>query len=156
MFTDHQKMEIIEYLIETPGRVYIGGDSQRYSKNGKAWAKFTVVFIVHIHNSKGGKIFHFSESEPVWDQHLDKPKLRLMTEVRKIVDTYIEFGELLEGREVEIHLDISPDEKNGSSAVVSEAIGYCMGMAGIKPKIKPDSWASYTAGDHYVRGKNRL
>lgn len=154
MFTEKEKMQIVDYLINTPGNVYIGGDSQRFIKDNKWYARFTVVFIVHIQNKFGGKIFHYTEVEPVYDKHLNKPRLRLMEEVRKIVNTYIEFGELLEDRNVEIHLDLNASEVHGSNVVVKEALGYVLGMTGFHAKIKPEAWAGSHCGDYYVRGKH--
>lgn len=154
MFSEKEKEEIVNYLIDTPGNVYIGGDSVKFKKNGQWFAKFTVVFIVHIANAHGGKIFHYSETEPVYDKQMNKPRLRLMTEVRKIVDCYIEFGELLEGREVEIHLDINSNEQHNSSIVMKEALGYVLGMTGLEAKLKPEAFAAAHAGDHFVRSKH--
>lgn len=154
MFTEEQKLEIIDYLIETPGKIYLGGDSQKFKKNGKFYAKFTVVFIVHINDKNGGKIFHYTETEPVYDKVKDKPRMRLMMEVQKIVSTYLEFGELLEDREVQIHLDINSEEQHNSSIVLREAMGYVLGMTGIEAKVKPQAWAAAHAGDHFVRGKH--
>lgn len=154
MFTEKEQLEIIQYLIDTSGKIYIGGDSQKYKKDNKWYARFTVVFIVHINNKNGGKIFHYTEKEPVYDIKNEKPRLRLMTEVRKIVDCYLAFGELLEDRDVEIHLDINSDEKHNSSIVLKEALGYVMGMTGIEAYVKPEAWAAAHAADHHVRGKH--
>lgn len=154
MFTEEEKLQIIDYLIETPGKVYLGGDSQVFKKNSKWFAKFTCVFIVHIHDKHGGKIFHYTDVEPIFDKHKDKPRLRLMTEVRKIVDMYVEFGELLEDREVQIHLDINGNDKYNSNLVMKEAIGYVKGMTNIDAKVKPEAWAAAHAADHHVRGKH--
>ena len=154
MFSEKQQLEIIEYLIDTPGKVYLGGDSQKFKKNGEWFAKFTVVFIIHINDSNGGKIFHYTETERVYDKHMNKPRMRLMTEVRKIVDAYLQFGEILEDRDVEIHLDINSDENQVSNMVVREAVGYCLGMTGIDAKVKPQAWAAAHAADHLVRNKH--
>jgi len=154
MFTEQEKLEIFDYLNKTPGNIYIGGDSQRFLKSGKFYARFTVVLIVHIKNNSGGKIFHYTEVEPVYDKYLDKPRLRLMEEVRKIVNTYIEFADILNDRKVEIHLDLNPKEKYGSNVILKEALGYVLGMTGFHAKIKPDAWAGSNCSDHYVRGKH--
>lgn len=155
MFTEEEKLEIIDYLIETPGKVYIGGDSERFTKDKRVYARFSIVFIIHIENAHGGKIFHYTEVEPVYDKHKDKPRLRLMTEVRKIVDCYIDFGELLEDREVEIHLDINSKEEHNSNLVMREALGYVKGMTGLDAKVKPEAFAAAHAGDHFVRNKHK-
>lgn len=154
MFSEEQQLEIIDYLIDTPGKVYIGGDSQKFKKNGDWYAKFTVVFIVHINDCNGGRIFHFTETDRVYDRQLNKPRLRLMTEVRKIVDAYLQFGEILEDRDVEIHLDINSDENQVSNIVMKEALGYVLGMTGIEAMVKPQAWAAAHAGDHFVRNKH--
>ena len=154
MFTEKEKLEIIDYLIETDGNVYIGGDSVKFKRKGQWWAKYTIVFIVHINNANGGKIFHYSVTEPVYDKTIDKPRMRLMTEVYKIVECYLAFGELLEDRNVELHLDINSDQMHNSNLVVSEALGYVKGMTGLNAKIKPDAFAAAHAGDHFVRGKH--
>jgi len=75
-------------------------------------------------------------------------------EVQKIVDTYMDFSDLIEDRHVEIHLDLNPSEKHASNVVVKEALGYVLGMTGLNAKIKPDAFAACHAGDHYVRGKH--
>ena len=153
MFTEQEKMEIIEYLIDTPGKVYIGGDSQKFNKNGKWFARFTCVLIVHINNHNGGKIFHYTETEPVYDQKANSPKMRLMREVQKIVELYSEFESILDGREVQIHLDINSSPEHNSNIIMKEALGYVKGMTGIDAKIKPESWAAAHAADHHVRFK---
>jgi predicted RNase H-related nuclease YkuK (DUF458 family) len=157
MFSEHQKQEIVDYLIENDGTVYIGGDSVKFVKTVKgqkqSFAKYTVVFVVHINNKNGARIFHYSDVEPVYDKKLNKPRMRLMREVQKVVECYLEFGELLDDREVEIHLDINSDANHGSNVVAREAIGYVTGTTGRVVKIKPEAFAAAHAGDHYVRGK---
>lgn len=154
MFTEEEKKEITEFLLKTPGNVYIGGDSQTFYKDDKRYARFTIVLIVHINNNSGGKIFHYTETDPVYDKYLNKPRMRLMQEVHKIVDTYIEFGEVLEDRHIEIHLDLNASTVHGSNIVVKEALGYVLGMTGCHAKIKPQAWAGSHCGDYYVRGRH--
>jgi len=154
MFTEEEKLEIVDYLIETPGNIYIGCDSEKFKKKGVWFAKYTIVFIIHIENARGGRIFHYSVVEQVFDKQMNKPKMRLMTEVRKIVDCYLEFGELLEDRNVEIHLDINSDPDHNSNLVVKEALGYVKGMTGLDAKIKPDAFAAAHCADHFVRNKH--
>ena len=153
MFSEKEQEEIMEYLIDTPGKVYLGGDSQRFKKNGVWYARYTCVFIVHINNQNGGKIFYYSEVERDFDQQNNKPRMRLMNEVHKIVNMYLQFGELLEDREVQIHLDINSDQKHNSNLVMKEAMGYVKGVTGIDAKVKPQAWAAAHAADAGVRGR---
>jgi predicted RNase H-related nuclease YkuK (DUF458 family) len=53
----------------------------------------------------------------------------------------------LEDRYVEVHLDINPDEKYGSSCVVQQAIGYIKGTCNVVPMVKPRAFAASYAAD---------
>ena len=75
--------------------------------------------------------------------------MRLMNEVMKIADLYLKLADVLEDRDVEIHLDINKDEKYGSSCVVSEAIGYIKGMCNVVPFVKPDSFVASHCADRF-------
>jgi predicted RNase H-related nuclease YkuK (DUF458 family) len=48
-----------------------------------------------------------------------------------------------------LHLDINPDERYGSSCVVTQAIGYIIGTCNIEPKVKPYAFAASIAADRY-------
>ncbi len=155
MFNEKEINEIRDYL-ETVGpesRVYLGCDSQKFKKHGEWWARYTVVLIVHINNCNGGKVFGYNMQERDYDQKFDKPRMRLMNEVYKVSEVYLELGDVLENHEVEVHLDINPDEKWGSSCVIREAAGYIRGVCGVEPKVKPDAFAASYAADAVVRGR---
>ena len=77
-----------------------------------------------------------------------------MREVYLVAECFELFMDQLIDREVEIHLDINPNEKHKSSSVVSQACGYVMGMTGIQPKIKDEAFAASHAADASCRGTN--
>jgi len=151
MFTQAQIEEIVDYLIETPGSVYLGCDSVKYKKGGQWYARYATVLVVHIEDRKGCKVFGYIEHEKDFDDKEDKPRLRLMNEVYKVAECYLAFGELLEDRSVEIHLDVNPKEEHASSAVVKQAVGYITGVTGIRPMIKPEAFAASYAADAGAR-----
>jgi predicted RNase H-related nuclease YkuK (DUF458 family) len=70
-----------------------------------------------------------------------------MTEVYKIAELYLKLKDVLEDRDVEVHIDINPDEHYGSSCVISEAVGYIRGMCNVIPLVKPNAWAASTCAD---------
>lgn len=70
-----------------------------------------------------------------------------MTEVYKIAELYLTLHDVLEDREVSVHLDINPSELHVSSCVVNEAIGYIRGMCNVIPMVKPNAWAASYAAD---------
>ena len=157
MFNEVQKNEIKEYLSSVAGRVYLGCDSQSYkrydlkAKRYEVWARYAVVLVVHINNSQGCKIFSYRESERVYDARPSKPRLRLMSEVYKTVEAYLEMADVLEDRDVEIHLDVNPSKAHESNAVVKQAVGYVKGVTNLDAFIKPDAWAGSNTADKIAR-----
>jgi predicted RNase H-related nuclease YkuK (DUF458 family) len=141
--------EVKEY-IESLGpntKIYIGGDSERFKINGQWYADYTLAIVVHIDGKHGCKVFGEIHRERDFDQKKQKPRMRLMTEVYKIAELYLKLKDVLEDREVEVHLDINKDEQYGSSCVVNEAIGYIRGMCNVTPFVKPNAWAASTCAD---------
>jgi predicted RNase H-related nuclease YkuK (DUF458 family) len=140
----------VRQFIEAQGpgtRIYIGGDSTRFSQDGAWFADYTLAIVVHINGNNGCKIFGEVQRERDWDSKKDKPRMRLMTEVYKIAELYLKLQDVLEDRLVEVHLDINPSELHGSSCVVNEAIGYIKGMCNVVPFVKPQAFAASYAAD---------
>ncbi len=155
MFTETEKTEITQFLNNMPAdsSVYIGCDSVKFKKNGQWFARYNVAFIIHLASKHGGKIFHTTSIERDYDPKKEKPRMRLMNEVYKGVEVYMEFAELLEELPVEIHIDVNSDAAHNSNIVLREALGYIKGMTGLEGKSKPDAWAASHAGDRGARGK---
>jgi predicted RNase H-related nuclease YkuK (DUF458 family) len=128
-------------------KVYIGGDSERIMINDVWYADYTLAVVVHIDGKHGCKIFGDVQREKDYEKSKKRPRMRLMTEVYKISELYLQLADVLEDREVEIHLDINPDERYGSSCVVQEAIGYIRGMCNVVPMVKPRAFAASYASD---------
>ena len=128
-------------------RIYIGGDSERILVNNQWYADYTLAVVVHIDGKHGCKIFGEVQRERDFEKNKNKPRMRLMTEVYKISELYLKLADILEDREVEIHLDINPNERYGSSCVVQEAIGYIRGMCNVVPMIKPKAFAASYCAD---------
>jgi predicted RNase H-related nuclease YkuK (DUF458 family) len=138
--------------------VYLGCDSQRIRKSKKV--RYAVVVVVHdIDENKighGAKIFGYSDVvdyNQVRDDNPGKPFNRLFLEVQKIAELYNELEEVLIERDFEIHLDINSKASEGSNVVAQAAIGYILGTIGVKPVLKPDSFASSFGADFYAKGK---
>ena len=128
-------------------KVYIGGDSRRFRKNGVWHAEYTMAIVVHIDGKHGCKIFGESSIEIDYDQKRNRPAMRLMNEVYKISEVYLKLHEILEDKIVEVHLDINPNEMHGSSCVVQQAIGYIRGVCNVIPMVKPQAFAASYAAD---------
>lgn len=128
--------------------VYIGADSKRYKKGNQFYARYATVVIVHKDGKHGCNLFFHEEHHPDYGVM----KTRLMTEVGLAVQAASAIVDHLEGRHMELHLDLNPDPKHKSNVAVKEALGWCMGM-GFDAKVKPDSFASAHAADHIANGK---
>lgn len=163
LFTYKQKEELVELLLELSDqtKIYFGCDSVAYrkrnDKSGKPewWAKFATVAVVHKNGKNGCKVFRNITHMRVFDDKKARPSDRLMKEVQLVSQLYVELIDLIEGYDTEIHLDINPDKKWGSSVVATQAAGYVLGVTQIDPanlKLKPDAWGSSFAADGIGRG----
>lgn len=130
-------------------KVYLGGDSERFQIDGVWYADYINVVVVHKNGNNGCKVFGGIVRERDYDQQKDRPRMRLMNEVYKTAGLYMELADVLEDREVEIHLDINPNKEYGSSCVINEAVGYIRGMCNIVPLVKPNAWCASYAADRY-------
>ena len=142
----------VKQYIDTQGpntKIYIGGDSERFRLNGQFYADYMLVIVVHIDGKHGCKVFGEIQRERDYDQKKNKPRMRLMNEVMKIADLYLRLADVLEDRDVEVHLDLNPDERYGSNVVINEAIGYIKGMCNVTPLVKPDAWCASTVADRF-------
>lgn len=140
----------VKEFIESQGpntKIYIGGDSERFNIGNDWYADYTLAIVIHIDGKHGCKIFGEVQRERDWDQKKSKPRMRLMNEVYKISELYLKLHEVLEHRDVEVHLDINPNELYGSSCVVNEAIGYIKGTCNVIPLVKPQAFAASYAAD---------
>jgi len=140
----------VKEFIEAQGpntKIYIGGDSERFAV-GKDWyADYTLAIVVHINGNNGCKIFGEVQRERDYDQKKNRPRMRLMNEVYKIAELYQKLHDVLEDRDVQIHLDINPNEMHGSSCVINEAVGYIRGTCNVVPMVKPNAFAASYCAD---------
>ena len=128
-------------------KIYIGGDSERFVI-GKDWyADYTLAVVIHINGNNGCKVFGEVHRERDYDQKKNRPRMRLMNEVMKVADLYLKLADVLEDRDVQIHLDINPNEMYGSNCVINEAVGYIRGMCNVVPLVKPNAWAASSCAD---------
>jgi len=146
-FDIEEVREFIRNSSET-SKIYIGADSECYRNKDKIWyADYTVAVVIHKDGNKGGKVFGEVSTERIFDKRKDKPSIRLMNEVIKAAQMYLDLEEAIGDRHFEVHLDINPDVMHGSSCVVNEAVGYIRGMCNVVPMIKPDAFAASYCAD---------
>jgi predicted RNase H-related nuclease YkuK (DUF458 family) len=130
-------------------KIYIGSDSERHRRGGVWFADYAVVVVIHKDGKHGAKVFGEITTERDYDQAKDKPRMRLMNEVMKAAQLYLDLADVIGDRQCEVHIDINPNHKHGSSCVISEAVGYIRGMTGVTPRVKPEAWAASIAADKF-------
>lgn len=155
MFDNITIEKIINLLIECDNntKVYFGCDSTRKKTDSGFVARYATVCIVHMNGRNGCKIFSNVSYEKDFDIKANRPKMRMLTEVQKVCELYNQLIPFIDGFDIEIHLDISTDPKNGSNCAASEAAGYVLGMTGVEPKLKPESWAASFGADGIANGR---
>lgn len=130
-------------------KIYIGCDSERF-KLGKDWyADYILAIVVHINGKHGCKLFGEVVRERDYDQKINRPRFRLMNEAYKLSELYLKLADVLIDRQVEVHLDINPNEMYGSNCVMQEAIGYIRGTCNVIPMVKPRAFAASYAADRF-------
>lgn len=142
------KREIKKSSLTT--RIYIGCDSERYTKKGKAWVSYATVVVIHKDGCKGCEIYGETVRERDYDFNASKPILRMMNEVYKVTDLYLALEDAIGDRAVQIHLDINPDARFGSNVAYQQAVGYVKGVCQIDPIVKPNAFAASSAADRFT------
>jgi hypothetical protein len=128
-------------------KIYIGCDSERFPIGKEWYADYILAIVIHIDGKHGCKLFGEVQRERDYDQKVNRPRFRLMNEVYKLSELYLKLHDVLEGRDVEVHLDINPNEMHGSNCVINEAIGYIRGTCNVIPMVKPKAFAASYAAD---------
>jgi predicted RNase H-related nuclease YkuK (DUF458 family) len=128
-------------------KIYIGCDSERM-KIDKVWyADYITAIVVHINGNNGCKLFGEVVRERDYDQKQSRPRYRLMNEVYKVSELYLRLADVLVDRNVEVHLDINPNEMTGSSCVDKKNCGVWKWSSAWshKPRIAGSNPASATS-----------
>jgi predicted RNase H-related nuclease YkuK (DUF458 family) len=159
MFTRAQEEELVNLLctLNTETKIYIGTDSVRFKKEGKWFAKFATVCIVHKNGNKGCSMFVSRTIEPDYDLKKNRPSTRLMNEVMKSCEAYVQLAPLIDGFKTELHCDVNLNPMHGSNCVATQAAGYVLGVTGLSEdqvKFKPNSLGASFGADHAAHYSN--
>ena len=154
MFLEPQINDLVNLLttVNNNTKIYFGCDSVRNIKNNIWYARYATCVIVHKNGNNGCRIFSHETVEPDYDVKMNRPSLRLMNETMKVCEAYTQLIPWIDGFDIEIHLDINTDPMEGSSCVAQQAAGYVLGVTGIEPKLKPDSFAASNGADATAKG----
>lgn len=145
--------QIVETFKSAPkkSKLYLGSDSVRFERDGQAFAKISVVAVIHLGGAHGCKVVGYNEVERVYDKKLGRPQYRMMLEVYEVTKLYLALKKELPDIDIEVHLDISEDPQHGSSCAAKQAAGYVLGVCQIKPVMKPNAWCASTCADLFTK-----
>ena len=76
--------------------------------------------------------------------------MRLLEETESSLRVARKVRQVLPNRDIAIHLDINPDTRFKSSAVLSHAVSYVI-ASGFQTAVKPQAWASSSIADAFAR-----
>lgn len=124
--------------------VFVGCDSIVHKDNSACYA---IVVVFHLDSNHGCKMFSLNMDLPDYGNMSQ----RLMMETTLAIQVTSEMIPLLEGRRLELHLDLNSNNKYKSNSVMKQAAGFVSGSLGIEAKFKPFAWAASVAADRVVR-----
>ena len=128
------------------GRIYIGTDSY-IDKSRCAFA--TAICLHGADGQSGGKYFF----RKVYLNRQNFPSLvqRILREVQDSIEIALTISEELPTAKIELHLDVSPSNKENGTSKISEMVTGYAKASGFDCKIKPDAWASQSVADKHSK-----
>ena len=128
------------------GTVYIGTDSF-FIKNKCIFS--TAICLYGADKQKGGRYFYTKTS--LNKNKFSELSLRMIKEAENTINLANHIVELIPSAKLELHLDISPQEKNeGTSHLANMLVGYVKG-SGYECRIKPDAFAAASIADKHSK-----
>ena len=138
---------------ENGGTIYVGTDS--HMKRGKC-AFGTAICLLGVTN--GIKNQYFVTRKNVMAQNYPTLLQRITDEVQRSVDLGLRLLEHCPKINIELHLDVSPENLDEKTSKFSKMlVGYAKG-SGFDCKIKPEAFAATSVADKHskviIKGKN--
>ena len=84
--------EVKEFILNTSpsSKIYLGCDSERILHKNIWYADYTVAVVIHKDGKHGCKLFGEMIREKDFDQKENRPRFRLMNEVYKVSQLYLD------------------------------------------------------------------
>ena len=141
-----QVFDEIRAHVNNEGKVYIGTDSF-IDKSRCAFA--TAICLHGASGQRGGKYFF----RKVFDKRQNFPSLvqRILREVQDSIEIALTISEKLPTAKIELHLDVSPSNKENGTSKISEMVTGYDKSSGFECKIKPEAWASQSVADKHSK-----
>lgn len=143
--------EVREAVSNLPSKskIYIGCDSDRFRLKDQWYADYARVIVLHIGGRHGAKIFGEVIRERDYSPSAKSPVMRLFTEAMKVAELYEKLESAIPNSDIEVHLDINPNDNALSHEAMNQAVGYIRGTCNVNPVLKPEAFAATYAADRY-------
>ena len=137
-------------------KIFLGTDSQKAvivrnnNEPDLVYYRFVNVVVVNatIGHEKEVRIFFRKLMDD--DPNLQNLNFRLRKEAYDTLYMALELLEIVDFRNMQVHIDLNKDPKHKSNEVAAEILGMFEAQ-GIEAKIKPDSWASSVVADKFTK-----
>ena len=141
-----QVFDEIRGHVNNEGKIYIGTDSF-VDKDRCAFA--TAICLHGASDQRGGKYFF----RKVYFNRQNFPSLvqRILREVQDSIEIALTISEELPTAKIELHLDVSPSNKENGTSKISEMVTGYAKSSGFECKIKPEAWASQSVADKHSK-----
>jgi len=144
-FTEEQVLKFVQNYVDQGFYVYVGSDSQAV---GEKYV-FATTICMH-HPIKRDGVCYFWQKKRFPRKMFDNLQERMLKEATLTLLVAQNLKEKIDGINIEVHFDVSSNEKYASHRSVSLITSYALGF-GFKYKIKPNSWAASGAADGHCK-----
>jgi hypothetical protein len=154
-WSEEEIVDVVQYindwLKDNPfGKIAIGTDSIEHKRN-TIYA--TAIAMFYGTKEKSG-IRYDKGAHIIFTKEKFAKKYDLWSKLWKEIENSREIGEMIREKtnckDVEIHIDISPDEEWKSNKLLQAAMGYLKSYD-FTVFAKPDSWVASCAADNLIR-----
>ena len=144
-FDNQQLCNFIQDYVNKGYCVYVGTDSQAVQNK----YVFATAICLH-HPIKRDGVCYFWQKVKFCRGKFNSLQERLLKEASLTLIVAQDLSEKVKNIDIEVHFDVSSDEKYASQRSMSLITSYALGF-GFKYQIKPNSWAASGAADGHCK-----
>ena len=144
-FDDQEMRNFVQNYVKKGYCVYVGTDSQAVQNK----YVFATAICLH-HPIKRDGVCYFWQKVKYPRKRFNNLQERLLKEATLTLVVAQNLKENIKGIDIEVHFDVSSDEKYASQRSMSLITSYALGF-GFKYQVKPFSWAASGAADGHCK-----
>jgi len=143
--TEEELCNFVQNYVNDGYSVYVGTDSQAVQNK----YVFATAICLH-HPIKRDGVCYFWQKVKYPRKRFNNLQERLLKEATLTLVVAQDLKEKVKGIDIEVHFDVSSDEKYASQRSMSLITSYALGF-GFKYQVKPFSWAASGAADGHCK-----